>query len=238
MLQDTRRLPVLVLAASDAETLRSQCAQSTCLRTGVWEVNDPVLGSLVLIEEQQFPPRCISTVRLDLRPLKETDGPALFAGHGRHPESMEYLTVRRYERVEEARAYARRQEAAWDTGSAGVAWAVCLGGDSVCVGVVDLVRRGTEGLVGFAVFQPHWGQGYATEALAGLFAAAMADPSLDRIEAVSHPCNHASHRVLTKAGMVEVGRETAAVVYPNRTGDSGDLLRWVWVRSNGVHGRP
>ena len=230
--------PVVVLEAGPAEALRAASAQAVVVEPGVWLLSDPVLGTVLLVESRSFPPREVTTARLFLRPLREEDGRALFDGHARHLGSVEYLTVSCQEHPSESRAYARRQEHAWSAGERGVAWAIAARHTGALVGCFDQVREGGRALVGFAVFRTHWGRGYATEALRGMLAAARADPTLDRVEAVTHPDNHASQRVLEKAGFERVGREAGVVRYPNRSGDPGDLVRWAWTPPSGVDGPP
>ena len=50
-----------------------------------------------------------------------------------------------------------------------------------------------------------WGRGYATEAARAVLRWAFAGLLLPRVEAVADPGNHASLRVLEKAGMVPLG---------------------------------
>lgn len=53
----------------------------------------------------------------------------------------------------------------------------------------------------YAFLRAHWGRGLATEAVAGLIAYGAASHGLRSIVATAAPENHASHRVLLKAGM-------------------------------------
>ncbi|WP_397417575.1 GNAT family N-acetyltransferase [Phenylobacterium sp.] len=74
--------------------------------------------------------------------------------------------------------------------------------DGLAVGIAGLVRR--EGLdcpdVGYAFLEAAWGQGYATEAAAGVLAHAREELGIDRLAAITAPDNHASMAVLRKIG--------------------------------------
>jgi [ribosomal protein S5]-alanine N-acetyltransferase len=59
--------------------------------------------------------------------------------------------------------------------------------------------------VGYRLLPQAWGQGFATEGARALVDYGFDDLDLDRIIGVTHPGNKASQRVLTKAGMADVG---------------------------------
>lgn len=81
----------------------------------------------------------------------------------------------------------------------------------------------SEGAVELAyyVHEPLRGQGYATEAAAGLTDFALADPQVRNVLAHTRPDNGASHRVLTKCGFTQVGECI----------DPEDGLVWRWERA-------
>ncbi|HET9978523.1 MAG TPA: GNAT family N-acetyltransferase [Burkholderiaceae bacterium] len=84
-------------------------------------------------------------------------------------------------------------------------------------GMCALVERATDAVVGFAglvhpggqpeaeikyaLARAHWGRGLATEAARGMLAWGVHRFGLQRVVATTAPENHASHRVLRKAGM-------------------------------------
>ena len=59
--------------------------------------------------------------------------------------------------------------------------------------------------VGYRLLPEAWGQGFATEGATALVAYGFDDLGLNRIIGVTHRGNKASQRVLTKAGLVDVG---------------------------------
>lgn len=62
--------------------------------------------------------------------------------------------------------------------------------------------------VGYAIVQPRWGQGYATEALITLLSALLAVDGVDAVQADTFVSHVASRRVMEKAGMVFIGETT------------------------------
>lgn len=76
-----------------------------------------------------------------------------------------------------------------------------LGG--AIIGFAGLVHPGgqPEAELKYALMRQCWGRGFATEAARGLLAYGAREHGLRRIIATTAPENHASHRVLEKAGM-------------------------------------
>jgi RimJ/RimL family protein N-acetyltransferase len=102
---------------------------------------------------------------------------------------------------------------AWPT------WAVVLQTNGALLGRVDAVVE-PDGLCsnfGYYLFPPHWGQGYASEAVQAAANHLLAQ-GVHRLVATVTVGNHASERVLQKAGFV------LTRILPNN-----DELRGVWV---------
>jgi ribosomal-protein-alanine N-acetyltransferase len=90
------------------------------------------------------------------------------------------------------------------------------------VGFCGLVHPGgqVEPEIKYALRRAAWGRGLATEAVCGLLAHGFAAHGLKRVIATVAPLNHASQRVLAKAGM----REIAA----RRNGDGSTTCVFEW----------
>jgi 8-oxo-dGTP diphosphatase len=73
-----------------------------------------------------------------------------------------------------------------------------------CIGLIpnDAAR---EGVIGYWIGKPYWGQGYATEALRAIVDHAFRDLALDRVRASAMPENRASIRVQEKVGFAYAG---------------------------------
>jgi RimJ/RimL family protein N-acetyltransferase len=103
--------------------------------------------------------------------------------------------------------------------------------DGAVVGEIgaSLDRASATAQVGYAVVEPCWGRGYATEALGALLAHLLAEPGVRRVVAETLVGHVASRRVLEKAGMrgcgqrvgEEDGEPVALVVYQALAGSTG-----------------
>jgi ribosomal-protein-alanine N-acetyltransferase len=120
--------------------------------------------------------------------------------------------------------YAREQEA-------GHAWPMFVFAREELVGAITLsnVRRGVAetGTVGYWIGQPFAGRGLGTAAVRAMVDFAFADLGLHRVEAACVPTNHASRRVLEKAGFEHEGRARA---YLKINGEWADHLLFGRVR--------
>lgn len=81
-------------------------------------------------------------------------------------------------------------------------------GDAEVIGDLALHLKwdGRAAEVGFTLDSSHWGKGYATEATGALVDWLFSHEELTRVEAMLHPDNGASARVLEKLGMKYEGR--------------------------------
>jgi ribosomal-protein-alanine N-acetyltransferase len=120
--------------------------------------------------------------------------------------------------------YAREQEQ-------GNAWPMFIFADAGLVGAITLsnVRRGVAetGTLGYWIGRPFAGRGFATAAVRAMVDHAFVDLALHRVEAACLPANHASRRVLEKAGFEAEGRARA---YLKINGDWADHLLFGRVR--------
>ena len=144
----------------------------------------------------------ISTPRLALEPMGERHADAFFAPLQEEP-LYQWISMRKPPSLEWLRARWRGIEnrMAPDGQFAWPTWAVRCKSDGVYIGRVDAeVNRTLEAVnFGYYFFHQHWGQGYATEAVAGATQHLMAQ-GVHRLVATVTKGNTASARVLQKAG--------------------------------------
>ncbi|WP_330476756.1 GNAT family N-acetyltransferase [Streptomyces platensis] len=88
------------------------------------------------------------------------------------------------------------------------------------IGLIALRRRSSSmGTLSYILREDTWGNGYATEAVKHVVDFAFTTVGLERLEAMHHPDNPASGRVLIKTGFTRTGtcdrhtEDGAAVVY-------------------------
>ncbi|MEW2417879.1 GNAT family N-acetyltransferase [Streptomyces sp. NPDC046866] len=74
------------------------------------------------------------------------------------------------------------------------------------IGLIALRRRSPViGTISYILREDTWGRGHATDAARQVVAFAFTTAGLDRVEAMHHPANPASGRVLAKAGFIHTG---------------------------------
>ena len=141
----------------------------------------------------------LSTPRLTLRPLRPTDAAGLFAFAG-DPEVARYTTWDALGSLEAAEGYVAYlgQPSDWPT------WGVAERETDRLIGLMGLVggdRPQARAEVGYTIARSHWGRGLASEALEAVLRHAFTVMGLERVEAMCHPENLGSARVLEKLGM-------------------------------------
>ena len=156
----------------------------------------------------EFPrdlPRLASS-RLELVPLGEGDGEALFAVHG-DAETMRYWSTPPWQDASPARELLQRDRDAFERGEA-LRWGIRRRADERLLGTASLFRFSAQNLraeVGYILGRPHWGRGYMSEAMNAVLDLAFGSLDLRRIEADTDPRNAASIRMLERLGFVREG---------------------------------
>lgn len=85
-------------------------------------------------------------------------------------------------------------------------WSWGILDEAEMIGLISLRRRTPSmGTLSYILREDAWGHGYATQAAHQVVAAAFTTASLNRLEAMHHPDNPASGRVLIKAGFTHTG---------------------------------
>lgn len=87
--------------------------------------------------------------------------------------------------------------------------------DGTPVGLISFAGPPEDGTVelGYGVFLPFEGQGYATEAVAAMSAWCLNQPEVNCVMAETEPENTASRRVLEKCGFVPVSEQNGVLRY-------------------------
>lgn len=143
----------------------------------------------------------LAGARVHLRSLRDDDVPALLAIFG-DAEVMRFWSSPPVAGEAGARALLddiRRHFRARTL----FQWGIARADDDEIVGTVTIFHIDDEhrrGEIGFAIGRPHWGRGYASEAVTLLIGFAFERLGLHRLEADPDPRNAASIRVLEKQG--------------------------------------
>jgi RimJ/RimL family protein N-acetyltransferase len=153
-------------------------------------------------------PDGFSTDRLDARRLTPDDWAEICRMHA-DPQVMTHLGGVRDE-LQTAEYFALNLEH-WAEHNFGL-WIVCERGQRTPIGRALLRHAWIDGVgeveVGYALYQPYWGRGLATEIARACVALGFEELGLSSIVAITTPGNHASQHVLEKAGLA---REKAIV---------------------------
>ncbi len=143
----------------------------------------------------------LETARLRIREFTGSDLPAL-AGWSADPRVTRHMLFG----PRDAAAARRHLDEVIGAQSARVRrfWELALerASDGIVIGACDLTLRSREELeLGYLLARPHWGHGYATEALRAIVAAGFSQLGVARMVAMTAIENTRSARVLERTGL-------------------------------------
>lgn len=144
----------------------------------------------------------LKTRRLVLRRMRMSDADAIFR-YCSDPKVTRYMIFQTHRSLADTRKFMRASEKGYRRGGP-PHWAITLRRSGELIGLCgflpfELMHR--RGEFGYWLGKPHWGQGYATEAVEALLAFGFRRMKLNRLQARVLVGNRASARVLEKAGM-------------------------------------
>jgi len=175
------------------------------------------------------PPEVLETARLRLRPAKVGDTGFIYDTYARDPEVTRYLAWPRHRSRNDTEAFLLRCEAAWRDGT-GFPWTVERLEDGCRLGMLELRVTPPRAALGYVLAKEYWGQGYMPEAVGAVRDWFLSVPSLHRLWAVCYVENHASARVLEKAGFQREGVLRRWEPLPNVGPDAVDCLCYAIVK--------
>jgi [ribosomal protein S5]-alanine N-acetyltransferase len=178
--------------------------------------------------EATIPP-VLATDRLQLRPFRRSDAPAIFDGYTQDPEVTRFLTWRPHQSLKDAEAYVEACLHEWESGRQYV-WAITRPPEDRPLGAVALRMESHIVSLGYVLARPEWGQGYMTEAVQCIVDLALTLPGIYRVWAVCDVENAASARVMEKVGMQREGRLRRFIVHPNLSDEPRDVFLYARVR--------
>ncbi len=143
----------------------------------------------------------LSTERLELRELSERDAPFILALLNT-PGFLQHIGDRGVRSLEGARRYIQDGPAASYAAHGFGLYRVAPKGGGLPLGICGLLKRTAldHPDLGFAFLPEHWNRGYAIESALAVMGYAREALGLGRILGITNPDNHASIRVLEKAG--------------------------------------
>ncbi|MEV8452558.1 GNAT family N-acetyltransferase [Streptomyces sp. NPDC052095] len=137
-----------------------------------------------------------------LRALSPDDAPALtriYSGASvRHTTGKPLTLDQAHDKIRAALARAAETPRAQ--------WSWCILAADEMIGLISLRRRTPAmGTISYILREDTWGHGYATHAAHQVVTVAFTTAGLNRLEAMHHPDNPVSGRVLTKSGFTRIG---------------------------------
>ena len=147
-------------------------------------------------------PDALHTTRLTARPITPADAEPIFDGYAKDPEVTRYLTWTPHCSLADTEAYIARCIAAQTSRT----FVLAGRNDGLLRGALDLRRPDPHRFsFGYALAQRWWGRGLMAEALAEAARWALDQPGVWRIGSTCDVDNHASARVMEKAGFQREG---------------------------------
>ncbi len=176
-------------------------------------------------------PDTLETDRVRLRPAVVADADSLFAAYAADPEVARYTTWRPHRSVTDTADFLRS----------------CVGRTAACtyilnerasqqpIGVLDLRRPSPSRIeYGCALGRAFWGRGLMTEVVRAAIAWAFLQPEVWRFGAFVDLENHASARVMEKAGLIREGVLRRWLVHPNLDTAPRDCASYAVTRADGI----
>ena len=147
-------------------------------------------------------PDVLHTSRLILRPVAPADAGLIFDAYARDVQVTRFLTWQPHRDLGETEAYVAHCMAA----QASRTFVLVGRDDLVLRGALDLRRPERHHIgFGYVLARPWWGKGLMAEALAEVVRWALGQPGVWRIGSTCDVDNHASARVMEKAGLQREG---------------------------------
>lgn len=161
----------------------------------------------------------VTTVRLIIRPIRETDLPALLEVNGDETVTR-FLPYPTWRGLADGEAWLARMRGL-EAGGTAAQYVIEQRDQSRAIGSILLFRideKNARAELGYVLARAYWGSGYMHEALAAFVRLCFGEWHLRRLEAEVNPANQASARVLTRLGFQQEG-----------------LLRERWIGKDGAY---
>lgn len=179
-------------------------------------------------------PPTLTTPRLVLRGLEESDSPRLFE-HASNPNMTPYVTWEVHRSIDDSRQFILNHTAEQYLQAVPDPVAICHRDDPTdlvgAIGCTWAARPHQVMEMGYWIAEPYWGRGYASEAAKTFLNWVFATYTVNRIQAHHIVDNIASGRVMEKLGMKLEGTFRSAIYRRDRFWDVRfyAILRDEWI---------
>ena len=163
-------------------------------------------------------PKETETQRLHLRRICPDDADFVFS-YASDPEVVKYVAWPSPSSIDDTKSYINEAIESWER-QEWFEYLIERKSDSEKLGAVSIVPDGHSAVLGYVIAQPHWGNGYATEAAQHALDLALANPRIIRVWTVADAKHSSSYKVLEKIGMECEGLLRKWKVRPNLDEDT------------------
>jgi RimJ/RimL family protein N-acetyltransferase len=133
---------------------------------------------------------------LELIKAERTDAEQIYTAWGYCEDNFEYLSAKVFQSVADAKIYLD----AIFSNEHNFAFHIADSNSLNTVGMIKVAVTGHKAMIGYVIHKPHWGRGFATEAVKCMTRTLEDDPKITRIWATCALENTGSIRVLEKCG--------------------------------------
>lgn len=160
-------------------------------------------------------PELLQTQRLTLRKPRRVDAIHIFEAYSQDADVTRYLVWRPHQSIGETEAFVLSCMEGWESGQRRPFILTRRENDGIPIGMLEARMLPNAIDVGYVLQRSCWGSGLMTEAIGALCDVALALPGCIRVQATCDTENHASARVLEKAGFTKEDRLERHSVLPN-----------------------
>lgn len=168
------------------------------------------------------PPEIIETQRLRLRRPALNDAAFVYS-YASMEDVARYMMWKQHDDISQTRQFLERCIKVWEENTA-FPWMIEEKETRRPLGMIELQLAGHMATMGYVLSKESWGQGYTTEAVIALRDWSLAQEEIYRFWSYGDIDNHASRRVIEKAGMHHEGTLHRWVVHPNVSSEPRDAF--------------
>ena len=175
-------------------------------------------------------PELLHSARLSLHKPSEDDASILFGSYVRDERVTRYLMWRPHRTIADSEGIIQHFLHGWSTGSE-FCWFLFTRSDHELIGSIAARVKQHRVELGYVLARSFWGRGLMLEAISVVVQWAFTQPALFRVGALCDTENHASARVLEKAGFEREGILLRWAVHPNISDVPRDCYSYAKIRN-------
>jgi ribosomal-protein-alanine N-acetyltransferase len=164
-----------------------------------------------------------------MRPPVLSDATTIFQQYAQDRNVTKFLMWRPHKSVAETRAFLRRCQKGRAQGT-NFPWVIVRKTDGQLLGMIEMHVDAHRAMIGYVLAKSYWDNGYMTEVLKAVIEWCLSQSGIFRIWAFADVENHASCRVMEKAGMKREAILRRWVVHPAMGNEPRDCYSYAIIR--------